>query len=361
MFLFQAEGKDFRNYRSFSVAFQNNLNFFVGDNGQGKTSFLEALFTALRGRSFKPNIGAYFIREREDQALVRLRFRESQGESLVESALYVKEGRLCRDLSFCGKKVSRSFLEKRFPLLFWIGEKLETIKGGSAEKRKLIDEMLVFDGQRAVVERFQRSLKEKTSLLWNYKRGLCSETEARKTLEAINGPFLQASFNLMESRAGLLERVFKKAPGIFPQHQTLDYRYEICGQIPASKEEARALIEEDLFKKAALELDVGRVLSGSGKHDIFFLFNGRNSRVFCSQGQQRVFILSLLMSQVFFVKNPLIFLDDVLSELDEGTRKKLLSFLEETACQVFITNHKKIDINLKKVSFFNIKSGTINP
>ena len=361
MFLFQAEGQDFRNYKNFSVTFQNHLNFFVGENGQGKTSFLEALFTALRGRSFKPNTGAYFIREGKDQALAQLRFRESQGTSLVKSVLYIKEGRLCRDLSYCGKKASRSFLEKRFPLLFWIGEKLEAIKGGSAEKRKLIDEMLIFDGQRVVVERFQRSLKEKTSLLWNYKRGLCSETEAKKTLEAVNGPFLQASFDLMEKRTRLLERVFKKAPGIFPNHQNLDYRYEICGQNLACNEEARALMKEDLLKKASLELETGRVLSGPGKHDIFFLFNGKNSRVFCSQGQQRLFILSLLMSQVFFVKNPLIFLDDVLSELDEGAQKKLLSFLEETGCQVFITNHKKFDINLKKVSFFNVKNGTINP
>ena len=361
MFLLQAEGRSFRNYKSFSVTFQDHLNFFLGDNGQGKTSFLEALFATLRGKSFKPNTGPHFIREGQQRASVRLRFQETLGESLVESDFYIKESRLCRDLSYCGKKVSLSFLEKRFPLLFWIGEKLEAIKGGSAEKRKLLDDMLIFDGKRLVVEKFQKALKEKTSLLWNYKRGLCSEREAKKTLEALNGPFLQASFDLVEERSGLLERVFQKAPCIFPEHQELDYRYEICGQALEDSEKARILMKEDLLKKAALELDAGRVLSGPGKHDLFFLFNGKNSRVFCSQGQQRAFILSLLMSQVFFVKNPLIFLDDVLSELDERTQKKLLFFLEETGCQVFITNCKKVDINLKKMSFFSVKNGTISP
>ena len=293
-------------------------------------------------------------------AFKNLRERACVCTSGRESVFSVKEGRLCRELSYCGKKVSRSFLEKQFPLLFWIGEKLEAIKGGSAEKRQLIDEMLIFDGQRQVVERFQRSLKEKSSLLWNYKKGLCLEEEARKTMEAINGPFLQASFDLTEKRTGLLGRVFEKIPQVFPIHHNLDYRYEICGQTMAYGEKARELIAEDLFKKAPLELETGRVLSGPGKHDILFLFNGKNSRFFCSQGQQRVFILSLLMSQVFFVKNPLIFLDDVLSELDEETQAKLLSFLEETGCQVFITNCKKIDINLKKKSFFEVKNGTIN-
>lgn len=361
MFLFQAEGRNFRNYKAFSVSLKENLNFFIGDNGEGKTSFLEALFTALRGRSFKPNTGFHFIKEGESETALRLRFKEPQGESLVESLFCVKEGRLCGNLNYCGKKVSRRVLERKIPLLFWIGERLEAIKGGSSEKRKLIDDMLIFAGQRPVVERFQKCLKEKTHLLWNYKKGLSSEKEVKKTLEALNRPFLQASLELLEKRKELLDKVFGEAPGLFPTHQDLDYRYEIAHEKVIDNSQAKDLMEKDLFKKVPLELEVGRVLSGPTKHDILFLFNGKNSRVFCSQGQQRVFILSLLMSQVFFIENPLIFLDDVLSELDEKAQNNLLSFLEKSNCQVFITSCKKTNINLKKQSFFEVKSGTINP
>ena len=360
MFLFHAEGRNFRNYKSFSVPLGENLNFFIGDNGQGKTSFLEALFTALRGKSFKPNTGPYFIKEGEKEASLRLGFKESQGESFVESLYFVKEGRLCGNLSYCGKKISRGSLEKKFPLLFWIGEKLEAIKGGSSEKRKLIDDMLIFAGQRSVVERFQKCLREKNHLLWNYKKGLSSEREVKKTLEALNVSFLQASVDLLEKRRRLLEQIFKEAPGFFPTHQNLDYRYEISHEKIKDNNQAKDLIERDILRKVSLELEVGRVLSGPTKHDILFLFNGRNSRVFCSQGQQRVFILSLLMSQMGFIKNPLIFLDDVLSELDEKVQKKLLSFLEASGCQVFITSCKKTSVNLKKQSFFEVKNGTIN-
>ena len=361
MFLFQAEGQNFRNYKIFSLSLQKSINFFAGDNGQGKTSFLEALFASLRGRSFKPNQGAGFIKEGEKKAFVRLSFEEDRGQSSVKSTFQVEEGRLLRELRYCEKKVSRSFLEKKFPLLFWIGERLESIKGGSSEKRKLLDEMLLFEGQRNAVDRFQKCLRQKNSLLWNFKKGLCSVKEARQTLEALNVPFLKASIDLTEKRIALLEKVFKKASGIFPTHQSLDYRYEIKGQTPKEAEERENLIKEDIFKNTSLELETGRVLSGPGKHDILFLFNGRDSRIFCSQGQQRVFILSLLMSQALFLEKPLIFLDDVLSELDKMTVKKLLFFLEETGCQVFITNCTKIDINLKKMSFFEVKNGTINP
>ena len=359
MFLLHAEGQNFRNYKSFCLNFTNNMNFLVGENGQGKTSLLEALFTALRGRSFKPNTGPYFIREGERRACVRLRFKEPEGPSLVASDFYMQEARLCRDLSYCGKKASRSFMEKKFPLALWIGEKLEAIKGGSSEKRKLLDEMLLFEGQGPVWERFQKCLKEKASLLWNCKKGLCSETEAKKTLSALNISFLKASLDLTEQRLLLLKRIFKKAPEVFLKIRDLDYRYEIQGRPVGDREEFQELMQEDLFKKASLELEAGRILSGPGKHDILFLFKGKNSRVFCSQGQQRVFILSLLMSQVVCAKHPLIFLDDVLSELDEKTQARLLLFLEETGCQVFITNCKRPSCHLEEPSFFEVKNGTI--
>lgn len=361
MFLFQAEGRNFRNYKNFSLSLEKPLSFFTGNNGEGKTSILEAIFLGLRGKSFKPGQGPNFIKEGERQAFIRLSFNETEGQSFVESHFEVKEGQLSRELRYCGKKVSRSFLEKKFPLLFWIGEKLESIKGGSSEKRKLLDEMLLFEGQRDVVEKFQRCLREKNSLLWNFKKGICSKREAYQTLEALNVSFLKASIDLTEKRMALLEKVFPKASGIFPTHQNLDYRYEIEGRILKHQEERERLLQEALSNKVIQELEAGRVLFGPGKHDILFLFNGKDSRVFCSQGQQRIFVLSLLMAQALFFKKPLVFLDDVLSELDERTVKKLLFFLEETGCQVFITNCKKIDINLKKMSFFDVKNGTINP
>ena len=163
--------------------------------------------------------------------------------------------------------------------------------------------MLLFEGHRDVVERFQRCLREKNSLLWNFKKGLCSRKEAHQTLEALNVSFLKASIDLTEKRIALLERVFPKASGIFPTHQNLDYKYEIEGQVSKNKEEREQLLKEDLSNKTVLELETGRVLSGPGKHDILFLFNGKDSRVFCSQGQQRIFVLSLLMAQALFLKN----------------------------------------------------------
>lgn len=260
MFLFQAEGQNFRNYKNFSLSLEKPLSFFTGDNGQGKTSFLEALFAGLRGRSFKPNQGPNFIKEGEKTAFIRLSFKETGGQSSVESTFQMNEGQLSRELRYCKKKVPRSFLEKKFPLLFWIGERLESIKGGSSEKRKLLDEMLLFEGHRDVVERFQKCQREKTSLLWSFKKGLCSGKEVRQTLEALNVSFLKASIDLTERRIALLEKIFKKASGLFPTHQSLGYRYKIKDQAPKDREERAHLIKEDLFKKILLELETGRVL-----------------------------------------------------------------------------------------------------
>ena len=372
MILTKAEGRGFRNYASFSLSVPPApIHFLTGGNGQGKTSFLEAVFAALRGRSFKPATGCLFIKEGESQAFVRLFFRETESGSVssVESAFSSQEGRLVKETGFCGKKVSRSFLEKRFPLLCWTSDHLQTVKGGSSEKRKLLDEMLRFEGASYETAQFQKCLKEKSALLLNLKKGLCSLKEAESTLRALNPLFLKASFDLTEKRLSLLKKVFAKAPQFFSAFYERSFQYKISGRaFTALDEAARSLMTEDLFEKAGEELQAGRVLSGAGRHDILFLFEGKDARTFCSQGQQRVFILSLLMAQALsFEKPPLILLDDVLSELDAAASGKLLSFLQTTGSQSFITScaplppavTAKTRSLLKNAAFYKVKNGSL--
>ena len=372
MILTRAEGRGFRNYTNFSLSTASDrIGFFTGGNGQGKTSFLEAIFAALRGRSFKPAAGPLFIKEGEDQAFVRLIFQETKSgsRSTVESVFSSKNGRLVKETSCCGKKVSRSFLEKRFPLLCWTSDHLQTIKGGSSEKRKLLDEMLRFEGASYETAKFQKCLKEKSALLLNFKKGLCSLNEAEKTLRALNPLFLKASFDLTEKRLDLLKKIFAKAPPFFSGFHEWDFQYKIEGRAAALLDEkTRSLMAKDLEDKAVWELQSGRVLSGAGRHEILFLFEGRDARTFCSQGQQRLFILSLLMTQILnFEKPPLILLDDVLSELDETASVRLLSFLQETGSQSFITSCAPLppavtdgkNPLLKQAAFYKVKSGSI--
>ena len=110
---------------------------------------------------------------------------------------------------------------------------------------------------------------------------------------------------------------------------------------------SRSEIVEKLKKRASelrsAEVSSGSSLVGPHKHDILFLYNQKDSRFFCSQGQQRAIILSFKMAQIVYHRRvhgtyPILLLDDVLSELDSEKRFRLVEFLEKLETQIFITS-----------------------
>ncbi|MBO9668387.1 MAG: DNA replication and repair protein RecF, partial [Bdellovibrio sp.] len=115
------------------------------------------------------------------------------------------------------------------------------------------------------------------------------------------------------------------------------------------------------------ELSSGTSLVGPHKHDIVFLYGGKDSRFFCSQGQQRAIILSFKMAQIVYHRKahgtyPVLMLDDVLSELDKAKRDALITFLHEINTQIFVTTTDFTlpeSFSLDQLSVVRIKDGQI--
>lgn len=362
--LLKAEGCHFRNYKHFSLS-PEKFNIFYGSNGQGKTSLLEALFIGLRGKSFRPyTLFSDFIQSERDQSSIHLEIKEEKGESVIVSNF--QKFKTKGQISYCGKKVGKTFLEKQFPILIFTVEKLDVIKKDAGERRNLVDELLSFHGKKEVLQRYRRSLKQKNALFLSYQRGEYSLNEARKLLSILNETFLQCSVELMKERLIFLNRLFqdvkevaeKLFSSVIPD---LKFLYDVSGVVIKTAEEGERILKKSLTERMDQELRSARSLTGPHRQDIKFLFNQRDSRVFCSQGQQRLFILSLIASQINSLNSPFIFLDDVLSELDDGAQQNLLSFLKKTPSQIFLTSCKKVPWMTKNMSFFSIKNGTINP
>ena len=118
---------------------------------------------------------------------------------------------------------------------------------------------------------------------------------------------------------------------------------------------------------AHAELKSGISLVGPQKHDVIFLYNGKDSRFFCSQGQQRTIILAYKMAQIVYHQKihgfyPLLLLDDVLSELDLLKQESLISTLNQTETQTFVTTTDVSllsKLSMSKASVFKIKNGQI--
>ena len=440
MFLEKLNLKQFRNYSEAELSFSSPLTFFVGQNGSGKTSLLEAIYCALRGQSFHSFVQTQFIKKGEKSARIELFLKEKEGNSQIQSSFFLNDFSLRKELLYCGKKVRSSLFSKKFPCFIFTEASLKCLRQGSHERRDFIESLFYTEEQLRAKKEFYQVLKQKKQLLKNYKKELIKEKDFLALFSVMNKTFLEKSKKIVQARLEILNQIFKFLPEVshdFLNSKTkLGFSYKIRESslkdsfryqevpfggrskpeqkikeivetiknpkremieqenekpIKISQKEFRTLnkiskeqilleqnhikdefreqesarqslfksIELDLEEKRQIEIQSGMTLSGPQTHEILFLFQGEDSRFFCSKGQQRAYILSLLLSHLKSIPQAFLFLDDVLLELDESVQKRFLQLLEKNHCQIFLTTCNIIPFEVKKSDSFYIEKGQI--
>jgi len=363
MFLQKVSFINFRNYKKIHLNFSSKLNIFIGENGSGKTSFLEAIYCALRGRSFHSFIQDQFISKGEKNTKISLSLKEDQGYSEIQSSFFSVNSFFKKSFTYCGKKVRSSFFLKKIPCFVFTEASLKCIRQGPSERRTFIEDFFYLEEDLKIKEDFYRILKQKKQLLKNYKKALIQKSEFLNLLNIINQNFLEKSHLLVLARLHILNKIFNSVISIkesfFSSNVKLNFLYQIKTNLEINKQNAFSLLKQDLEYKKNIEIEAGIPLSGPQKHEILFLFNGEDSRTFCSKGQQRSYILSLFLSYIQSVPKALLFLDDVLLELDENIQERFLKLLEKNHCQIFLTHSKMLSFKIKKYSLFFVQKGEI--
>jgi DNA replication and repair protein RecF len=175
-------------------------------------------------------------------------------------------------------------------------------------------------------------------------------------LDSLNPSFFQLSVELTWRRLQAVKAIsgdfLYSCQKLFPEQPNVDIsvEYSFSEKIvnDFSREKIEKLIYDRMQQLRTAEISTGSSLVGPHKHQIKFLYNQNDSRFFCSQGQQRALILAFKMAQIVYHRkayrsDPVLFLDDVLSELDEVRRQALIGFLAACEAQVFVTT---TDFNL---------------
>ena len=171
MYIQEAEAVNFRNYRFFSLNAFSKINILMGDNGQGKSSFLEALYCALSGKSFYSFVKSEFIQSGKEKTRIRLTLKESKNFSHVEARFFLYD-KLKKDFFYCGKKIFSSDLEKKFPCFVFTEDHMKCLRKGAEERRSFVDEMLKGGESRGAKEGFNKILKTKRALLKKIQKGI---------------------------------------------------------------------------------------------------------------------------------------------------------------------------------------------
>lgn len=344
--------KSFRNFEEVSLSFSPRVNVFIGENGQGKTNLLEALYISSTGNTFRYAENINLIKKEKSEANIKAKIL--LGDFDYELKIQILKSK--KNYFLQNKKIPASVLLQKFPVVIFSPESLAAIKEGSDQRRQLVDDYLVsFNNKNAeLILEFKKCLKTRNKILKQLQEN--QDEYSQKVLESINPIFIKLSIELTQQRIlainTLLPKMNEVIKSIFKKNVDIMVEYVISGENFAQKN--RSDIENALHKRmvelSAAEKASGVSLVGPQKHDIKFLYCGNDSRFYCSQGQQRALILSFKMAQIVYHKRaygtyPVLMLDDVLSELDSYRRESLISFLTEINSQIFITT---TDIELPK-------------
>ncbi len=347
MFVENISIKDFRNIKSLQTSFSKNLNVFLGKNGQGKTNLLESIYLLVNGNSFRYSNNESFINYSSQLSLIQSVFHQNTLKYNLKMTIQKNS----KEFFVNEKKISSSQIQKKFSIVLFSPESLSFIKESSEFRRVLVDEFLASVDTRNVdiVSDFKKALKNRNRLLKDLRDIKISKQQFDPLFDSLTELYLQKAADLVAQRIDALAKI--KGDLNDNMQYISQSNVEIFVDYVASNESFLGLSRTEIvekLKKRASELRSAEVSSGSSlvgphKHDILFLYNQKDSRFFCSQGQQRAIILSFKMAQIVYHRRvhgtyPILLLDDVLSELDSDKRFRLVEFLEKLETQIFITS-----------------------
>ncbi|NLZ43725.1 MAG: DNA replication/repair protein RecF [Clostridia bacterium] len=370
--------KDFRNYKMVSLQLSPQINVFYGQNGQGKTNFLEAVSYLVWGRSFRTHRDEELIREGEGGFFLKGEFFEEE----TASALTIEIGYNRRE--FLARINGKKYHKKRdlFGLVKVVSfspDDLWLIKGGPAYRREFLDLYLsqAYPAYRNALREYYRILQQRNKLLKEFREGKGNnqllETWTESFLESGSRLVLYRLRGLAEIRAALKEY----HRWISGTKEEIDCTYWGCG---AGRQLEQSAIAEEidrcLRRRRGEEIKRGITLAGPHRDDLLITIDthpgtpahaspGMNIRIYGSQGQQRTAALALKMAMVDLLARedktpPLLLLDDVFSEFDDSRKKELLKLLT-TKTQTFITTTEPETVKdlPGEIWFFHVKEGII--
>lgn len=350
----------YRNLGNLDLAWNEHFNVIYGQNAQGKTNLLEAIYLLGHLKSFRSARGENLINHEAETAFICATIKKSGVAHKLEIGLQ-KNGRNPRVDGKTVKKLSQ-FLGYTRTVLF-TPEELGSIKGFPAGRRALIDRAIL-QTEPAYLDRVQeydRTLRQRNQLL----KKQAGENELLPWTEAIirTGSRIRYDRLLYLQRIKpLLKQVYKEITG---DKETVGLNYSVEDD---SLDVLNIKMAEAFERLASREKKLGLTLAGPHRDDLDFKVDEKSLRSFGSQGQQRSFLLAFKAGQVMdleeqFREPPILLLDDLASELDGRRQEGFFDFLLKRRGQVFLTSAQKpqlADQVYKKASFYKVDQGQVN-
>ena len=347
----------FRNYKSVELDFSKDVNIFIGDNAQGKTSILEAIYVLALTKSHRVYKDTSFIKNDMDYAK-------------IHSLIHLKEKDIQLDIivSKAGKKAKYNQIELDklsdylgyLNVVMFAPEDLELIKGNPKTRRQFLDLEIGQISKQYLyhLQNYRKIMKQRNDLLKTMQK---QQSKDYMLLDVITDQLVEYQIQIQEQRTEFISKIneFSKK-----HYKTLSSSEDVLKM--EYKPSLEQNFKEEYTNKYQYDIITGTTNLGVHRDEIEFTLNHYPIKSHGSQGEQRTAVLAIKLALIDFIysyKNeyPILLLDDVLSELDRTRQNNLLSYIEN-GIQVFITSTsvQEIDLSLiKDYQVYTIKEGII--
>ena len=345
--------ENFRNYTNQEISFNKGINVIYGDNAQGKTNILEAVFLCSMGKSFRTNKDKELIKLSEDFAKINIEYEKSDRKGKIEYIISNK-----KIISINGVKIKKlSELLGNINSIIFSPDDMEILKDGPQKRRKFLNMLISQLRPRYLfnLNDYNKTLEQRN----NYLRQIKYENKPKNMIDIWNEKLANHAQIIYEYRREFVDKKKKKIVDIHKNitNNSEEIKINYISDFKNKEEYIRKLNE-----KLNKDIERGYTSTGIHKDDFEVYINGKNINLYGSQGQFRTAILSLKLSELYVIYDeigeyPILLLDDFMSELDEKRRKKFVENI--TDAQVILTGTHKLILENFDYNIYNVKDGQV--
>lgn len=339
---------NYRNYDDLYVELNKKTNVFIGKNAQGKTNLLEAIYMCARGRSFRTNRDREIINLDKSQAYVGANMNVGSFDKLIEIKMERNKTKRIK----VNKRELKNYRElySGLNVVIFSPEDLNLVKGGPAERRDFLDSEIsqIRPVYHHNLSRYRKVLFQRNNALKSakFKKNIAS------ILDVFDLQLVRLACEMVVERKKYVDQLSAISNQIHKtttrNSEDLTLKYISNIDIYEDREKMERAYLRKLKSNLPRDIETTTTEFGPHRDDIEMFINGKDLKIYGSQGQQRTVVLSIKLSEVDLIYRqvgnyPVLLLDDVFSELDEERRKYLVKSFKDMQTIITVTDAVEID------------------
>ena len=352
MYIEKIKLENFRNYKYENIELNKLINIIFGDNAQGKTNILEAIYFTSLGKSFRTNKEKEIVKENESQAKIEINFIKNNRKEKINAEISDKKNFYINDIPV--KKLSE--LVGKINIVLFSPEDIEILRNEPIKRRKFLNIMISQLRPKYIflLSEYNKVLEQRN----NYLKKIKYENKSQEYLTIWDEQLEKIGIKIYEYRKEFIEKINNKIKKIHLNTTENKENIEIKYKTTIDKKNYM----ENLLKNKSVDIQKGYTSIGIHRDDFEIYINKKNVAIFGSQGQQRTSIISLKLAEAEVIYDeieeyPIVLLDDFMSELD---KKRINGFIQNIKNnQVLITTTDKINLDTVVYNLYKVEKAKV--